>query len=167
MTKVELFFDYACPFCNRAFRDLMELLPDYPNIELLWLPCEAHPRPDDNYGKHSDLCIQGMFYAAENGVAMMDYHKKIFELYHRDKLDVENIEVLAGALKDLLDPERFAQALKNGRYAQALKDANAYAYKESGVWIIPAFRMESHRLVAEAGTGIPKDQLKKFFDLSN
>jgi len=145
----------------------MELLPDYPDVEMIWHPCEAHPRPDNDYGKHSDLCIQGMFYAAENGVAMVDYHKKIFELYHRDKIDVENISVLASALNDLLDPERFAQALTTGRYARALEDANEYAYKEAGVWIIPEFRMESRRLAAEAGIGVAEEQLKEFLDLSN
>jgi len=48
-----------------------------------------------------------MFYAAQSGVNMMDYHKRIFELYHKDKIDVEDIDVLAASIKDLLnDPSR-------------------------------------------------------------
>ena len=166
MTKVELFFDYACPFSNRAFRNLLTLLPDYPEIEMVWHLCESHPRPDDAYGKHSDLCIQSMFYAAENGVPMIAFHKKIFELYHRDKIDVENMDVLADSLTDLLDVKGLVQALKSGKYAKDLRDANEYAYQKSGVWILPDFRMNHHRLVAEAGVGLTREQLKEFLDLS-
>lgn len=166
MVQIEMFFDYACPFCNRAFKSLMELLPDYPNTEMVWRLCEAHPRPDDDYGKHSDLCIQGMFFAQESGVDMTAYHKRVFALYHRDKIDVEDAGLLARSLGDLLDADGLAQALKSGRYAQALRDANDYAYKASSVWVIPDLRMNSHRLVAEAGVGVAKEWLKDFLDLS-
>jgi len=166
MTEVAFFFDYACPFCNRAFRNLIELLPDYPEVEMVWHPCEAHPRPEEGYGRHSDLCIQSIFYALEQGVSMLEYHKKLFELYHRDKIDVEDVEVLADALKGFLDTEKLIQALKSGKYAQNLREANDFAYEESGIWVIPEFRMEAHKLVAEAGVGVPKERLREFLDLS-
>ncbi|MCL2851822.1 MAG: DsbA family protein [Defluviitaleaceae bacterium] len=166
MVKIEMFFDYACPFCLSGYNDLIELLPNYPDIEMVWHFCEARPRPEEGYGKHSDLCIQGMFFAAQSGVDLMLYHKKMFTLYHEDKIDVEDIDVLADSLGSLLDADGLRHALKSGKYAQNLHDANAYAYKESGVWVIPDFRMDSHRLVASAGVGITKKQLEDFLNLS-
>jgi len=166
MKKLEVFFDYACPFCLKGYNSLTELLPGYPDIEVVWRPCEAHPRPEKSYGKYSDLCIRGMFYAAENGVDLMAYHKKVFALYHLDKIDVEDIDVLTGALAGLLDADELAQALSSGRYVQELQEANDYAYEKSGVWIIPAFRMDGHKLDAAAGVGVTKGQIKDFLDLS-
>jgi len=33
MLKLEVFFDYACPYCLRGHEDLLELLPQYPQVE--------------------------------------------------------------------------------------------------------------------------------------
>ena len=62
MRALEVYFDYACPYCYKGHEYLVELLPLHPDIEVVWRPCEAHPRPE-RYGMHSDLCIQGLFYA--------------------------------------------------------------------------------------------------------
>ena len=65
MRHLELFFDYACPYCLRAHELLLELLPLHSDIEIDWRPCESHPRPD-SYGPHSGLCIRGVYDAREN-----------------------------------------------------------------------------------------------------
>ena len=62
--KLELFFDYICPYCYRGHRMFLELLPLYPGLEVVWRPCESHPRPENTY-RHSDMAIQGMRYAWE------------------------------------------------------------------------------------------------------
>ncbi|MDR1669694.1 MAG: DsbA family protein, partial [Oscillospiraceae bacterium] len=46
LRKLEVFFDYACPYCRRGHEDLTALLPKHPDIEVVWRPCEAHPRPE-------------------------------------------------------------------------------------------------------------------------
>ena len=56
--KLELFFDYICPYCYRGHRMFLELLPLYPGLEVVWRPCESHPRPENTY-RHSDMAIQG------------------------------------------------------------------------------------------------------------
>jgi len=163
MTKLEVFFDYSCPFCRRGYNSFIELLPEYPEMTVVWCPCEAHPRPE-KAGRHSDLCIRGMFFAAENGVDLSKYHQRMFALYHDDKIDVEDIDILAEALKDLLDAHNFCQAINNGKYVKELQDANDYAYEQSGVWVLPAFRMDGRKLDAMAGAGVTKEQLKDFLD---
>jgi len=40
--KLEVFFDYACPYCQQGHESLLELLPQYPQVEIVWYPCEAH-----------------------------------------------------------------------------------------------------------------------------
>jgi len=164
MAKLELFFDYSCPFCLKGYNSLAELLPEYPDIEVVWRPCEAHPRPESGFGKHSDLCIQGLFFAAESGVDLPSYHERTFACYHNSSTNVEDIEAFALSLEGLLDVESLRQALTSGKYNQALRDANAYAFEESGVWVIPSFRMNGYKLDAAAGIGVTKAQIKSFLD---
>lgn len=35
MPMLEVFFDYACPYCLRGHKYLFELLPQYPQIEII------------------------------------------------------------------------------------------------------------------------------------
>jgi rubrerythrin len=80
--KMEIFFDYTCPYCLRGHEYLLELISDY-RIEPVWCPCEAHPHPE-SYGPHSDLCIQGMFYALEQEVDMWAYHEIMYRAALKD-----------------------------------------------------------------------------------
>ena len=61
---LEVFFDYACPYCQLGHQNLLALLPRHPGLEILWRPCEAHPRPEPAR-IHSDLAIQGMYLVQE------------------------------------------------------------------------------------------------------
>lgn len=166
MPKLEVFFDYACPFCRKGHQNLIELLPQYPGISVAWRPCESHPRPDA-YGIHSDLCIQGMFFAADQGIDLLPYHARMFDLIHRDRADVGNLDVLSARVADLLDEAAFHQALAAGKYARALAEANDYAYVQSGVWAVPAYRMEGRRLDAVENIGVTKEDLRAFLEESD
>ena len=41
--KLELFFDYICPYCYRGHRMFLELLPLYPGLEVVWRPARPPP----------------------------------------------------------------------------------------------------------------------------
>ena len=161
MRKMEMFFDYACPFCLTGHEYLVELLPQFPDIEVVWRPCEAHPRPEE-YERYSDLCVMGLFYALELNVDIMDFHIRMYYAACKDGIDIENPEALSEAFRGLLDPVDMAKALKSGKYAKAVLDANDYAYEVNDVWFVPAFRMNGKKLNAEGGIGITKAQLAKF-----
>jgi len=62
--KIELFFDYICPYCYKGHANLLDLMPKFPELEMIWRPCEAHPKPEI-FAVHSDLAIQGMFFIQE------------------------------------------------------------------------------------------------------
>ncbi len=163
MYKLEVFFDYACPFCLKGHGYLAELHPLYPEIEIVWCPCEAHPRPE-SYGTHSDLCIQGMFFALDHGVDIWAFHERMYHAAVKDRINIEDINVLADSLQGLLDTDAFRKSLQNGEYAKVLEEANDYAYKQSGVWAVPSYRMNGKKLDSAEGIGITKEQLTKFMD---
>jgi predicted DsbA family dithiol-disulfide isomerase len=158
-----VFFDYACPYCLRAHETLLALLPEFPGVEPIWRPCEAHPRPE-RYGPHSDLCIQGMFFAQEAGTDLWAYHTRMYDLCLRRRVNIEDIGALAANAGDLLDADTFRGALRTGKYRSALRAANDYAYKKSGVWVVPAYRMNGRRLDAVENVGVTEAQLRKFLE---
>lgn len=163
MNQLEVFFDYACPFCLRAHGYLRELLPQFPQIEVVWRPCEAHPRPDP-YGPHSEFCIQGFFFARERGVDLWDYHDRMFRAAFGDRVNLENPDALAAAVEGLLDPEEFRKSLLADECGAEQREANSYAYDRSGVWVVPAYRMDGRRLDSIENVGVAKAQLALFLD---
>lgn len=165
MTELEVFFDYACPYCMRAYAYLKELVPCRPQLEILWRPCEAHPRPDP-YGPHSQLCIRGFFFASEQGADLWAYHDRMFRAALKECIDLENADVLAACVDGLLDAGAFRAALQSGKYVRAQRAANDYAYERSGVWVVPAFRMNGKRLDAPEDVGVTKAQLARFLDIA-
>ncbi|MCL2616214.1 MAG: DsbA family protein [Defluviitaleaceae bacterium] len=161
--QIEFFFDYACPYCNKIYHSLAELISHFPGTEIIWRPCESHPRPNrHDQHQHSDLCIQAMFFAAEHGTDMQKYHERAFSLMHESSVNVEDIDILSQSLSDLLNTESLRDALLTEKYAPALQAANAYAFEQSEVWALPAFRMDSRKLDSELEIGITHDQLLEF-----
>lgn len=161
--RLEVFFDYICPFCFRAHGYLKELMADYPDLEIVWRPCESHPRPEQ-HGLHSDLCIQGYFFAKENGVDDWNYHDRMFQAARKDRINIEDIDVLADYASDLVDAEAFRKALCDGRYRENLAKVNELAFVKSGVWAVPSYRMEGRKLDSVEGVGVSSEQLRAFLD---
>jgi predicted DsbA family dithiol-disulfide isomerase len=161
MRKLEVFFDYACPFCLTGHEYLMELLPEHTDVEVVWRSCEAHPRPEV-YGRYSDLCVQGLFYAIEQGIDLRDFHDRMYRAAGKDGINIEDPAALADYFESLLNPAAFCAALQSGKYEQAVLDANDYAYEQSGVWFVPSYRMDGRKLDAAGGVGVTKSQLAEF-----
>ncbi|WP_313293433.1 DsbA family protein [Faecalispora jeddahensis] len=164
--ELEVFFDYACPYCLRAHEYLTELMPQYPDVSVVWRPCEAHPRPD-RYGPHSDLCIQGYFFVRENGADVLAYHDRMYRAALKDRIDIESIDVLTDSVRDLVDADAFRLALQQGTYQKALAESNRLAFERSGVWVVPAYRMEGRKIDAVENVGVSKEQLRRFLDQAN
>lgn len=161
MRQLEVFFDYACPYCMRGHKNLVEITPHFPDVEILWRPCEAHPRPE-TYGAHSDLCIRGMFYAAAQGVDLWDYHARMYDAEFEQDVDIENPAALSGCVAGLMDPAAFQAMLESDAYKNELQQANDYAYEHSGVWAVPAYRMGGKKLDAMEDVGVSKEYLLAF-----
>ena len=161
MVKLEMIFDYVCPYCLKGYNDLLAVLPDFPGVEMQWRPCEINPRTEARRRMYSDLCIRGMFFAQENGVDLHKYHRKLFAAFHENVVNVEDVNILADYLKDVLDANAFRTALNSGKYVKELEAANAYAVA-SGAEIVPAFRCNGRKLDSAPGIGVTREQLKRF-----
>lgn len=161
MPRLEVFFDYSCPYCQRGHESLLELLPSFENITVEWHPCEAHPRPE-RYGKHSDLCIQAMFFVRDTQGDMLQWHHRMYRACLSDHADVESVEVICKYADGLADTAALRAALRNGVYKDELAKANAYAYEQSGVWAVPSYRMDGRALDAVEDVGVSKERLREF-----
>ncbi len=163
MRQLEVFFDYECPYCKKGYEDLMELLPRYEDIEVIWRPCEAHPRPEE-HPPHTDLVIQGYYLAKAEGADIHRYHERMFDAVHTDRIDVEDPEVLADYIEGIVHPKVFLEAIESGKYRDVQEEGNTYAYEENDVWYLPAFRMEGRKLDSQGGVGVSKGQIEAFLD---
>lgn len=137
--KLELFFDYICPYCYRGHRMFLELLPLYPGLEVVWRPCESHPRPENTY-RHSDMAIQGMYYLEERGGDLSSYHRLVYEAHFEKGLDISDCSVLAGlAARCGADSQAFTEALDQHRYAGKVEEGNRYAWETLRLNAVPSY----------------------------
>ena len=143
MKKIEMFFDYFCPYCLKGHEQLLEFSRDKPGLEIIWHPCEIYKLPGNYSGtKHSDICIQGMFFVSDNGLDLWRYHKKMYDLIHNDRVNVENTDVFTKAFEGFFDAEDFRQALTSGKYKSRVEEANHFAFQQSGIHVVPTYRAD-------------------------
>lgn len=161
MATLEVFFDYACPYCLHGHEILLELLPLYPQILIEWHPCEAHPRPD-RYDLHSDLCARGMFYAREQGADLMEYHRRMYRAALTDHLNIEELSVVAKAADGLLDGKLFYETLTDNAYADKLLENNSLAWEVYRFPAVPSYRMNGKLLKSVEDIGVTKRLLAEF-----
>lgn len=159
MHILEVFYDYTCPFCLKGHELLKELIPDYPDIEIAWKPCELSPRRG---GSQSSLPIRGFYFAREKGADLWTYNDTVYTAEHISGIDITNAKELAEAVSGILDKGEFLEALKNGAYMEELYAGNDEAYEKNGVWAVPAFRMGGRRLDSVLGLGVSKKKLAAF-----
>jgi predicted DsbA family dithiol-disulfide isomerase len=165
MSKLRIFYDYECPFCKEGYEYFKEFIGGHPEIEVEWRPIEAHPRPED-HPPHTDLACQGYYIARELGADMDKFHAALFQAVAKERQDVEKADVLCGILKDIVDPGKFKTILESGKYAKQVDENNDLAYEKSGVWFVPAFRMETpageKKLDAQGGLGVSREEVRDF-----
>ena len=163
MRQLEVFFDYACPYCLRGHEFLKRLLPLHPDVAVVWRPCEAHPRPDP-YGPHSHLCIQGFFFMRQRGADLWAYHDRMFRAALIDRADLENIGVLSRYAEGLADMRAFREALRAGTYRKAQLEANAAAWDRERLPAVPSYRLDGRRLNSVEDVGVTERQLAEFLE---
>ena len=160
MKKLEVFFDYACPFCMRGHAVLLKLIQDRPDIEVVWRPCEAHPRPE-RYGPHSDLLARGFYYVLENGGDIMKYHEL---MYHAalNRGNIESPRAVAEHAGALADSEAFFAALSTGAYLEELAENNRLCWGELCFPAVPSYRCDGRLLKAVENVGVKAGDLEDF-----
>ena len=140
-------------------------MPEFPDIELDWRPCEAHPRPEE-YGRHSDLCARGMYFAMDFGIDVNEYHHRMYQaaINMKDKVNVDDPAAIAGVVADLCDAAQFAEALKSEKYADTLDQSNTLVWDVHDCPAVPSFRIaqSGELLKSVPGVGVTKEALEAF-----
>lgn len=157
--KLEIFFDYNCPYCYRGHETLKELLPEFPGLQIEWRPCEAHPRPE-THGLHSDLCARGMYQVGP----VEPYHETMYQACLKDRVNIEDLEIISGLVTDLTDASAFCTALRDGAFQAELDDNNHEAWATEGFSAVPSLRMNGNTLIAAPGIGLTKESIRQFID---
>ena len=168
MAKLEMFFDYACPYCKEGYEVLEGLLKEEPGLapglEIEWLAGEAHPRPE-KWERYSDLCAMGMYIARDQGVDYDVFHKAMYEaaITNKGSVNIEDADSLTEAVAHVLpDKGAFAKALREAKYAERVVQNNSVCWGELGFEAVPSFRMGKATLSAVWHVGITKEGLAAF-----
>jgi predicted DsbA family dithiol-disulfide isomerase len=166
MTKLQVFFDYECPFCKKGYEYLFSLLGEHREIDIEWRPIESHPLPED-HTPHTYLAVQAYYAAKELGADMPAFFAALFQAVAIERQDVEKTEVLCDIVREIVDPAKFRAILESGKYAKNVDENNDLAYEKSGVWFVPAFRMfmsdgSIKKLDAEGGVGVSREAVQDF-----
>jgi len=136
--KVEVFFDYNCPYCYKGHKQLKEFSAQNPGLEIIWVPCEISIYKNPSQPTHGDISLQGMFFVQESGGDLWAYHDRVYDLvfeksrYGRD----------AAAFAEAMGVDGLRQALESGKYLDKLAENNHYAFKESKVHVVPTYRRD-------------------------
>ena len=153
MKKLEIFFDYFCPYCLKGHEQLVRFVKDSSikdssskdnsALELIWHPCEIYKLPGNIYAtKRTDNCIQGMYFAAESNADLWRYHQRVYDLIYAEKVNVEDIDTFTKSFEGFLDVEAFGCALKAGKYRNDVSEANHFAFQKTGVNVVPTYRAD-------------------------
>jgi len=160
MPKLQIFFDYECPFCKKGYEYFMEMIDDYPDIDVCWIPVEAHPKPEE-HTPHTDKLIEAFYLASDLGLVSDKFHRAMYQAVAIERRNVENEDVLAEVLSGFVDKQTLLSAISSGKYAGRAGQNNRLAYEDSGVWFVPAFRADGKKLDAKGGFGVTKEQISK------
>jgi predicted DsbA family dithiol-disulfide isomerase len=161
MKTMQFFFDYECPYCKEGYECLLEQIEAHPDIAIEWRPIESHPLPE-NHPPHTFLACQSYYIAKELGADMDAFHAAMYQAVAIERRNVEKPEVLCDILKGIVDIGKFRATLESGKYAKQIDENNDLAYEKSGVWYVPAFRMNDKKLDAKGGVGISPGELREF-----
>ena len=161
MPKMQFFYDYECPYCKKGYEYLTEAIKNHPDIAIEYLPIEAHPLPED-HPPHTYLAGQCYYIAAELGTDMPKFHAAMYQAISIERRNVDDPQVLCDILKGIVDAGKLRSLLDSGKYAKQIDENNDLAYEKSGVWFVPAFRMNGKKLDAKGGAGVSADEVREF-----
>ena len=162
MKRVEVYFDYLCPYCYQGHKNLKKLLPSHPDVEIVWMPCEAHPRPE-TAKIYSDIANMGMFFLRDSGGDLGRYNDLVYSAHFEKGLRIDDIEVLASIAEECgADPNVFKAALNSGRYATEAVEANRRAWGEKGWEAVPSYSCGEKEIGSRGGILVPPEALNQF-----
>lgn len=140
--KIDVYYDFTCPYCYQGLQEFDEILADYPDVEPVWHPCEAHPRPE--FAEvHSDLAAQVLIYLQEHALDTKTFNDLVYKAHFEDKLRIDDTDLLADlASKAGAVREDVIDLLKENRNAKKVLDNNQKVWQDLAFDAVPSFVLE-------------------------
>lgn len=162
MKRLEVYYDYLCPYCYKGHQNLLSLVEKYPELEILWRPCEANPRPEEAE-VHSDLAIAGFYYLQDIGGDVDAYNELVYAAKYDHGQRLDDPFILCG-LAELCgaDGDEFETAIRSEKYAERVRQANQYAWETLGWSAIPSYVCGGKGVGSEPGVLVTKEKLDSF-----
>ena len=162
MKVMEVFFDYLCPYCFQGHQNLKKALVVVPDVEIVWRPCEAHPRPERS-DIYSDRAIQGMYLVEKLGGNLWDYHDAVYFAVFEQRLRIDRIEVLSRCAKQAgVDEIKFQEWMRQGKEYDRVQKGNQYAWNEMAWEAVPSYQKGGKTLGSKNGRLVPLKDLEQF-----
>ena len=162
MKRLEVYYDYLCPSCYKGHQNLFSLVGKYPELEIVWRPCEANPRPEAA-PIHSDLAIAGFYYLQDIGGDVDAYNELIYAAWYDHHQRLDDPFVLCGLAEMCgADSEEFEQAIHSEEYAERVRKANEYAWGVLGGSAIPSYVCGGKGIGSEPGVLVTTEELDAF-----
>jgi predicted DsbA family dithiol-disulfide isomerase len=146
--ELEVFFDYLCPFVYRASVLLQNLSRSHVNVNWRYFSLTQVNSKDDGWtvwDAPASERVRGRlaFMAAEAARLQdrfKDFHMALLQARHRDRLDVDQLDVVERvAIDSGLDLERFRRDLAGADILESLARDHLQAVSEHGVFGTPTF----------------------------
>lgn len=162
MKRLEVYFDYLCPYCYKGHQNLYELLRRHPEVELVWRPCEANPRPEEAE-VHSDLAIAGFYYLQDIGGDTDAYNELIYAAKYDHGQRLDDLFNLCGLAEMCgADWDAFEKAIRSEEYAARVRAANEYAWGTLGWSAVPSYVCGTRGIGSEPGVLVTLEELEDF-----
>jgi len=162
MKRLEVYFDFLCPYCYEGHKNLMNLLEHHSDLEIVWKPCEANPRPEVA-SIHSDLATAGFFYLEDIGGNTDIYVELLYSNYFDHGQRIDDVFVLS-RLAEMCGAEadEFEAAVVSEEYAARVRAANEYAWNILGWSAVPSYVCGGKGIGSEPGELVTAEQLDAF-----
>ncbi len=162
--KIEVFFDYLCPYCDKGIRQFIEILPEYNNIEVEWIPCEAHPRPEYS-SIYSDIAIEAMYCLKEQNGDLIKFHIEVFNAWFKDRKRIDDINILSSiAEKCGGSKEKTINLLIEKKYKNKASENNEYAWSKNGLYAVPSYICGDKTALSKDGILVPIKKVRKLIE---
>ena len=140
----------------------MDLEQNYPDVETVWQPVEAHPRPEHMW-MYSDIASEGLFYIKERGLNENEYIRLVYEAHYKNGRRIDAINVLADIAEAAgVDKKDFLAALKDRRYKKMILDNNDLVWERLQFDAVPDYVTEKDGLYSIEDHMISKEKLRSF-----
>ncbi|WP_343208854.1 DsbA family oxidoreductase [Anaerolentibacter hominis] len=161
--KLNIYYDYICPYCYKGWKELCEIIKDYKDVELNWVPCESHPRPEPA-SIHSDLAAQAAFYLMELGLDIQRYNALVYAAHFDKRQRIDDIELLADLAAEAgAEKDQVLAVLKNGSFTEKVLAANRLVWGTMGFEAVPSYEWNGKTAGSRGGILVARDQVRKLF----